>query len=244
VIPHNPHLTPSADAHSAVSLTSIEAGSTTLEETVIGLRHVVFVVSAAATARAQAPGARGASRDTLPLQHAVRGNVVPVNQGRIGGIEIDRLFRYVGGHRFILLGVADAEQHAFAVADSAGNIQRFYWIQLEQYLPSAATAAYDYSQDSLVMRNGLEWRAQARRYNEAPNPGSDREALYALFSKAGLRAPLAAARVRLVHLTSDDRRSELMIIYAEAAATASDLTRDEAARLIARAQKGLRTMQR
>lgn len=38
----------------------------------------------------------------------------------------------------------------------------------------------------------------------------------ALFAKRGLTIPQNMARIRLVHLPGTDRRSELMIIYAEA----------------------------
>ena len=204
----------------------------------------LLLSSVAAAAQAQGPSGRGFGPDTLPLQHAVRGSTVRVDDGGIATIEIDPAMRYVGGHRFVLYGVADAEQHGFVAADASGNVQRFYWIQFERYLPTAPNARYSYDQDTLVMRDGLEWRAQGRRYTSSPDTTGDRGAFYTLLAKAGLRAPAAATRVRLVHLLSDDRRSELMIIYAEASSETDALRPGEFAALMGRAQLGLRVTRR
>ena len=113
--------------------------------------------------------AAAAGAQTMPLRHAVEGHVVPVGEGGIATLVVDTAFRYVGGQRFVLLGVADAEQHAFVAADAAGNIQRFYWVQFEQYLPGSQ-GRYDYAQDQGLTLNGREWRAQVRRYSTPPIP--------------------------------------------------------------------------
>jgi hypothetical protein len=201
-------------------------------------------MAVAAAAHGQAvSGSSTARLDTLPVVHAVRGSSIRVDEGGLATMDVDPAYRYVGGHRFVLLGVADAEQHAFVVANAAGDIQRLYWIQFERYLRTAPNARYDYSVDSLMTRDGLEWRVQGRRYTSAPDPTSDRAALYAL-ARAGLRPPLPASRVRLVHLTSDDGRSELMVIYIEATSGDGTLGPGELAGLIARAQLGLRFTKR
>jgi hypothetical protein len=212
------------------------------------MKRVRWIVLAAylTTAQAQTPvTGRTSARDTLPVSSTVRGSTtLSIDRGDIRDIEIDRAFRYVGGHRFILRGVADAEQYAFVVADSSGSVQRFYWIQLERYLPSAANATYDYDQDSLVVRDSVDWRVQGRRYTTAPDSGSDRAELYSLLTKAGLRPPQPASRVRLVHLTSQGRRSELMIIYAEASTSSAPLEQAELTGLLARAFAGARVTRR
>ena len=71
----------------------------------------------------------------LPLVHPVRGKFVRVELPGFTSISVQRGFRYAGGQRFILSGVADAEQHAFAEVDVDGAIQRFYWFQFESLLP-------------------------------------------------------------------------------------------------------------
>jgi hypothetical protein len=40
-------------------------------------------------------------------------------------------FQYAGGQRFLLYGVAEAEQHFYTQSNSEGKIERFYWIQFE-----------------------------------------------------------------------------------------------------------------
>ena len=175
----------------------------------------------------------------LPLAHPVRGNSLRVELPGFTSISVQRGFRYAGGQRFILKGVADAEQHAFAEVDVDGAIQRFYWFQFESLLP-AATGAYDYSKDTSVEFAGLEWRAQVRRYTSPPDPDGDQAALYKLFTARGWRQPLPALRARLVHVPAEDRRQELMIIYAEATASAAPPTAKQSADVITRAQAGLR----
>jgi hypothetical protein len=87
---------------------------------------------------------------------------------------------------------------------------------------------------------GLEWRAQVRRYTSPPDPDGDQAALYKLFTARGWRQPLPALRARLVHVPAEDRRQELMIIYAEATASAAPPTAKQSADVITRAQAGLR----
>jgi hypothetical protein len=90
-----------------------------------------------------------------------------------------------------------------------------------------------------VTRGAIEWRVQPRTYGGPPDAASDRGALNALLRKSGFEPPITARRVRLVYLPTPDRRSELMIIYAEAAESAAPMTGDEVRALIDRAFGGL-----
>lgn len=175
----------------------------------------------------------------LTPAHSVRGNTLRVDLPGLSAIQVQRDYRYAGGQRFILKGVADAEQHAFAAVDPTGAIERFYWFQFESLLP-VSKGLYDYSKDSPLSIAGLTWHAQVRRYTTAPEPDGDQAALYKLFQARGWRQPLPALRARLVYLPDADRRGELMIIYAEATAAAAPPTPAESAELLARAQAGLR----
>ena len=175
----------------------------------------------------------------LAPAHAVRGNTLRVDLPGISSIQVQRDFRYAGGHRFILRGVADAEQHAFAAVDATGAIERFYWFQFESLLPSAK-GGYDYSKDTPLTIAGLPWHGQVRRYIAPPEADGDQAALYKLFAAKVWRQPLPALRARLVYLPKPDRRDELMIIYAEATASAAQPTANESAELLLRAQAGLR----
>ncbi len=46
-------------------------------------------------------------------------------------------------------------------------------------------------------------------------PGSDRERVFAMVAKAGYQMPKEQLHVRLVHMTDETKRKELMIIYGE-----------------------------
>ena len=186
-----------------------------------------------------ASGQTNRPADALVPAHAVKGNLLQVDVGTIKTVDVSRSFRYAGGHRFILKSVADAEQHAFAEADPAGQITRLLWFQFESLLP-AATGAYDYGKDAAVTIGGREWRANVVRYTKPPEPDGDQAQLYALFARRSLRPALPALRVRLVHVPADDRRSELMIIYSEATGSAAPPTAADTAGIIARAQAVLR----
>lgn len=171
--------------------------------------------------------------------HAVRGNTLRIDMPGLRAIQVQRDFRYAGAQRFILRGVADAEQHAFAATDASGMIERFYWFQFESLLP-AAKGAYDYSKDAALSLAGLNWQTSVRRYAAPPEPDGDQAALYTLFAAKGWRQPLPALRARLVYVPDPERRIELMIIYAEASTSAAPPTAKESAELVERAQAGLR----
>jgi hypothetical protein len=171
--------------------------------------------------------------------HAVKGNSLRVDVGTIASVDVSRSFSYAGGHRFILKGVADAEQHAFAEAGPRGEVQRFLWFQFESLLPGVP-GAYDYSKDAAVTIGGREWRANVRRYTTAPEPDGDQAQLYALLARRNLRPSTPALRVRLVHVPPGDRRAELMIIYAEATESSAAPAAADTAGIIERAQAALR----
>ncbi len=196
------------------------------------------IVSAAVVVAASVVAAAQPAAPLKPV-HEARGNSLRTEMPGLGTISVQRSFRYAGGQRFMLKGVADAEQHAFAEVDPAGAVTRFYWFQFESLLP-AATGAYDYSKDAAIDVAGLPWRAQVRRYTAAPEAGGDQAALYTLFEGRGWRPPLPALRARLVYVPPTDPRRELMIIYAEATESSAPPTAKESADLIARAQAGLR----
>lgn len=198
-------------------------------------------IAAAAALIVAAIGVIAPQAQTAPLQpaHVVRGNTLRVDWPSLASISVQRDFRYAGGQRFILKNVADAEQHAFAAVDTSGAIERFYWFQFESLLPSA-TGAYDYTADATSTFAGLDWRANIRRYTSTPEPDGDQAALYKLFAARGWHPPLPALRVRLVHVPDAKRRTELMIIYAEATASSAAPTSRESAEVLARAQAGLR----
>jgi hypothetical protein len=165
----------------------------------------------------------GSSPSSTPL-HRPAGRSLPAPVGPILELRFGKEFRYVGGQRFVLKGIADAEQHFFVDADKNGSVRRLYWIQLESLLPGQGDG-YDYSADEPVTVNGVSFRRHLRRWDAPPEPGSDRDAMYSFLEKRGYRIPDGALRVRLVHVPESNRREELMIVYAEAQSTESEVQR-------------------
>jgi hypothetical protein len=150
-------------------------------------------------------------------------------------ISFDDTFAYVGGQRWDLLGLADAEQHLFVRPVQPGVIERLYWIQFEEFLPDN-THRYDYARERTVDVAGLEFIHDTRAYANFAlrnsEPGSDGAYARQLLTAHGYGLPAAAMRTRLIHLPTADRRSELMIIYLRAVQTPAagdDVLVDDAA---------------
>ena len=103
---------------------------------------------------------------------------------------------------------------------------RFYWVQFEHYLPTNSHT-YNYRPDRTTDIGGLQFIydvASMSDYRAAiRDPRSDGAAVAALMAKHNITFPPRLARVRMVHLPSADRRSELMIIYGEALSPESQI---------------------
>jgi hypothetical protein len=175
-------------------------------------------VRATPTRADAAQNTNAASQDAGAPVRRVAGHVLVSNEKPAVRIEFGKEFRYVGGHAFILYGVARAEQHFFVDADRDGRVRRFYWVQFEGYLPTNSHA-YDYKVNKSVNIGGLDFVADASPRNIKANPGradGDGARARAFLAAKGYR--LAGDDVvmqRLVHLIGEPKRDELMIIYLE-----------------------------
>jgi hypothetical protein len=133
-------------------------------------------------------------------------------------IKFDKTFKYAGQQSFVLYDVANAEQHFFVDADKEGRIKRLYWIQFERYLANNSHT-YRYKANKTVDIAGLTFIADANALNiqaTTSRPDSDGSRAQAFLQSKGYRmANDEILMQRLVHLTDDTRRSELMIIYME-----------------------------
>jgi hypothetical protein len=156
--------------------------------------------------------------ETGQLSRSVNGQELVSKQQPAVRLKFDKAFRYAGGQSFNLYEVANAEQHFFVDADKEGRIKRLYWIQFEGYLPSN-THTYDYKSEKRVDIGGLNFFAEAYARNVKLNPGrpdSDGSRARSFLQARGFR--MASDEImmqRLVHLTDDTKRNELMIIYME-----------------------------
>jgi hypothetical protein len=133
-------------------------------------------------------------------------------------LAFDKAYKYVGGQRWDLYGIADAEQHFFVKPGKDNTIESLYWVQFEEFLPSS-NESYRYAPTRVTDVGGLDFIYDTRAYSDysALNRRADSDGAYGqrLLEKNGYKFPKAAVRTRMIHLPTPDKRSELMIIYVE-----------------------------
>ena len=158
---------------------------------------------------------------TPPVEREVRGQTIISNRLPAADLTFGNEFRYVGSQVVNLYGNAFAEQHVFVKGASSGPVDAFYWVQFEHYLPTNSNT-YSYRPERTTDFGGLQFiydvRAFADYVGATRDPRSDGAAVASLLARHDLRFPARMARVRMFHLPTADRRSELMIIYGEALA--------------------------
>lgn len=141
--------------------------------------------------------------------------------------EFNQRYRYVGAQVVDLYGNAEAEQHAFAAISADGSVGSLFWVQFEHFFPTN-TMTYNYDQKGTTEIGGIPFVYDIRGFSDLgrlllEDSASDGAAMVKLFKAHGLAFPRKAALVRMFHLPSQDRRTELMIIYVEAVAETSKL---------------------
>ena len=161
----------------------------------------------------------GQSVDSTRLERQAHGQVLTSRHDPRVQITFAPRFKYAGGQRFLLYGVAEAEQHFYVQSKPSGQIERFYWVQFEHYLPDN-THQYNYPSKRTADVGGLPFIYDTAVFSNyagaVANPDSDGGKARTLLKRAGFELPAAAARIRMVHLTDNSKRTELMIIYGEA----------------------------
>ena len=188
-------------------------------------------------------------------RRGVRGHTIRSTDKPAVDLKFGKDFKYAGGQSFVLYNVATAEQHFYVDADKDGRVKRLYWIQFEGFLPNNSHV-YEYEVTKLVNIGGFDFIADSWARNIKTDPGrpdGDGARARAFLESKGYK--LASDEVisqRLVHMVSDKKRDELMIIYLEVSppgSAAVDLNKggkDEArwndisAGLLDRAQKGMK----
>ncbi|MDX1429013.1 MAG: hypothetical protein R3282_01945 [Rhodothermales bacterium] len=132
-------------------------------------------------------------------------------------LSFDDAFRHIGGQKFILYGVADTEQHFFVETTDDDRLKSVYWVQYESYLPGKPYT-YDYTDSPLrVTLNGYTFYTDTDVVATDPNRkrarGTDGAMARALLARAGYTLPDEFVYARLVYLTDDSHKKELMIIF-------------------------------
>jgi hypothetical protein len=176
------------------------------------LTALAVVLATHSTAAAQQAPASDALRQ-------VQGQTIISNEVPRADLTFGNDFHYVGGQKVNLYGVAEAEQHIFVVAKDR-LVDRFYWVQFEHRLP-ADKGRYNYQPDRTTDIGGLRFIYDVKSWpdyaaNEVEDPASDSAAIARLLDEHNLVFPKKTVRVRMFHLPTFDRRTELMIIYGEA----------------------------
>lgn len=150
-------------------------------------------------------------------ERQVQANVLTSERDPKIRIKLPTSVQYVGADRWPLYDLADCEIHVFVEATAQKRVQRLYWLQFEAYLPSRPELHYTYPFAKTKTLSGLLFDIRARfgASSEASKPGSDLEHVQALLRAKGYQLPEAMMNVRFVHLIDEQKRKELMIIYAE-----------------------------
>jgi hypothetical protein len=151
----------------------------------------------------------------------VLGNMVISDHDPKVLVRLPESVHYVGADRWVLYGIADCELHAFVDLDSKKNLQRLYWVQFEQYIPTRPELHHTYDSPEHVTIGGLDFYVDTwvRASDEKTETGSDREHIDALIRAKGYTILADMVYVRLVQLFDAEKRKELMIIYGEDLAT-------------------------
>ena len=157
-----------------------------------------------------------AADDRKP-ERQVQGNVLTSDRDPKIRITLPTSVQYVGADRWPLYDIADCELHVFVEATAQKKVERLYWFQFESYLPSRPELHHTYPFTKTDTLSGLLFDVRARfgPGSETPKPGSDGEHVQTLLRAKGYTMPDDTMNVRFVHLLDDQKRKELMIIYAE-----------------------------
>jgi len=154
---------------------------------------------------------------TAPPERKVEGSVLISERDPAVRVQLPQAVQYVGADRWVLYGMADCELHAFVEADPHKNVERLYWVQFEGYLPSRPELHHTYDSPEHATIGGLDFYVDswARATAARTQAGSDFEHILALVRAKGFHVPQSMMYLRLVHLLDEQKRKELMIIYAE-----------------------------
>jgi hypothetical protein len=161
----------------------------------------------------------GDGTNTSAVRH-IRGTTIFSGEFPKAELNIRRGFRFIGTQKVNLHGNAEAEQYIFAGVVRDNIAERFYLIQFEHFLPTN-DLTYDYASMPTTQIGNLAFNYDVKSFIDLgalllEDQGSDGAAMEQLLDKRHLSLPHNTAMVRMFHLPSADRRTELMIIYGEA----------------------------
>ena len=132
-------------------------------------------------------------------------------------LRFDPAYRYLGGQKFVLYGVADTEQHFFIQTDADDKLESVYWVQHEAYLPGKRYT-YNYDDSPLQVTLGdYVFQTDTEVFEFDPNKkrkqGTDGARAREFLASKGYTYPHEVVYARLVYLTDEARNKELMVIF-------------------------------
>lgn len=154
---------------------------------------------------------------TAKPERTVHDNVITSERNPKVRVRLPESAKYVGADRWVLYDIADCELHAFVDADAQTNVQRLYWVQFEGYVPSRPELHHTYDSPRHATIGGWDFYVDSwvRARGEETRAGSDLEHIVKMIEGKGYQLPAGLMYVRFVHLLDEQKRQELMIIYAE-----------------------------
>jgi uncharacterized protein (TIGR02246 family) len=133
-------------------------------------------------------------------------------------IDVDERLQNVGILNFPLKNVAQVERYVYARHDESKRIQRLFIAQFESLLPGAG-GTYKFQVVNPTRLGNSDYQTDIGVFNFAEriteNPGAEAEHTKALLDKSGLQADGDFLVARFARITSDDKRSELILFYLE-----------------------------
>jgi len=164
--------------------------------------------------------AQGAVKPNTDALRHLKGRTIVSEKFPKVQLTIRRGFLFVGEQRLNLHGNAEAEQYVFARPGGENTAKQFLLIQFEHFLPTN-NFTYDYASMPTTQLGNLPFNYDVKSLPDLgalllDDQGSDGAALVQLLAKRHISLPHNTAMVRMFHVPSADRRTELMIIYGEA----------------------------
>jgi len=133
-------------------------------------------------------------------------------------IDVDEQMPHIGILNFKLKEVAQVERYIYARHDEGKRIQRLFIAQFEAFIPGIK-GDYKFQVINPTRLGNHDYQTDIGIYNFAEriaaNPGAEAEHTKALLDKSGLKADDDFLVARYARITSDDKRSELILFYLE-----------------------------
>ena len=165
------------------------------------------------------PGGDVSEVRTTGFERSVEGTTIVSSQEPEATFRLDPDYTYVGGMAYVLVDRMDVEQHVFAKVRD-GVTESVIAFQFESVRESV-DFQYDYSSSELRTQiDGLEFFTDAEPGRTSPlapleRRTSDGSMLRGLLRDQGVVIPQNYVWIRQVHLPTEDRRSEVIIVAME-----------------------------